>query len=68
MKFKPNEDARTPLHLAAFCNAGEPVLKHLLKPEDKLKLDKIKDINGRSVIKMAQLHSSLDWEDFFKIE
>lgn len=61
MKFKPNADGRTPLHLAAFCNVSLPVLKALLKPEDTMNLAKYKDCNDRSINQMASLHSSYDW-------
>jgi ankyrin repeat protein len=61
MKFMENKDGRTPLHLAAFCDSSEIMLKNLLKSEDTMQLAKYKDVNGRSIGKMALLHSSQDW-------
>ena len=61
MKYKPNKDGRTPFHLAAFCNVSEDILRLLFAPEDLFILPQYKDANGRSILKMAELHSTADW-------
>lgn len=68
MKYRGCHQGRTPLHLAAFCDAPKEMLKVLLAPEDTLELPKHKDENGRSIPQMALLHSSHDWGDIIKDE
>ena len=66
MKYKPNKDGRTPFHLAAFCNVSEDILRLLFAPEDLFILPQYKDANGRSILKMAELHSTADWGDLLE--
>ena len=61
MKFTGCKNSRTPLHLAAFCDSSEELLKALLSPEDTMLLSKYKDKNGRTITQMASLHSKHDW-------
>ena len=68
MKYKPCQQGRTPLHLAAFCNSPRPVLKKLLTAEDLLEMPKFKDENGRTITQMANLHSSEDWGEILNEE
>ena len=68
MKYKPNKDGRTPLHLAGFCNTDESILKLLLAPSDLLEMPKFKDANGRSIVQMAELHSVHDWGEILQNE
>ena len=42
MKYRPNKDGRTPLHMAGFCNSDEDILNSLVTPEDILDLPKKK--------------------------
>ena len=63
MKYKACQSGRTPLHLAAFCDASKPILRSLLNGEEATDLAKHKDENGRSICQMALLHSSCDWGD-----
>ena len=61
MKYTECTNGRTPLHLAAFCNSSEELLKGMLTPEDTMLLSKYKDANGRTITQMASLHSQHDW-------
>ena len=61
LKNQPNISGRTPLHLAAFIDTPKDILEMALTAKDKL--EETHDGNGRSIIEMAKLHSSTDWEE-----
>ena len=61
LKHQNNISGRSPLHLAAFIDTPKDILEMTLTEKDNL--EKSHDANGRSIIEMAKLHSSTNWEE-----